>query len=208
MDSFADHSITSPLPLDDIRQQVRQQEADLAARGIKSSGRVLHACHYIPVTSSYSSSAADLQPLSPPQTPPTKLSDVPTSPVDAAPASDHNPLDPSSPWSFSPRYGHAAMISGVMSLAATHEQVIIGWTGDISNTRLPETIIPSNSISKEDRAGLEKSLQTYQPRESDPDDDRKTTYVPVWLDDKEAHGHYEGYCKQSMFRFHFAFHRN
>ncbi|KAG6808923.1 hypothetical protein H0H92_002351, partial [Tricholoma furcatifolium] len=34
--------------------------------------------------------------------------------------------------------------------------------------------------------------------ESDPDDDRKITYVPVWLDDKVAHGHYDGYCKQTL----------
>jgi hypothetical protein len=27
------------------------------------------------------------------------------------------------------QYGHAAIISGICSLAATHEQLIIGWTG-------------------------------------------------------------------------------
>lgn len=198
MDSFADHSITSPLPLDEIRRQVILQEADLAARGIKSSGRVLHVCHYLPISSSFSSPSADRPPLSPPRTPPTKLSDVPTSPLENTTASDLPAPDSASPWSFSVRYGHAAMISGIQSLAATHEQVIIGWTGDISNARLSDTTIPSNTVSKEDRAGLEECLKTYQPRESDPDDDRKTTYIPVWLDDKEAHGHYEGYCKQSM----------
>ncbi|KAJ7765232.1 hypothetical protein B0H16DRAFT_1883249 [Mycena metata] len=36
-----------------------------------------------------------------------------------------------------------------------------------------------------------------QPAESDPDDDCKTVYVPVWLEDAVAHGHYDGYCKQS-----------
>ena len=27
---------------------------------------------------------------------------------------------------------------------------------------------------------------------------KKTKYVPVCLNDKVAHGHYDGYCKQSM----------
>jgi len=90
------------------------------------------------------------------------------------------------------------MISGIQSLSATHEQVIIGWTGDVVNARTPDAKIPSNALTKEDRAELEKSLITYQPREADPDDDRKTTYIPVWLEDKEAHGHYEGYCKQTL----------
>ncbi|RDB27027.1 Alpha,alpha-trehalose-phosphate synthase [UDP-forming] A [Hypsizygus marmoreus] len=34
-------------------------------------------------------------------------------------------------WTLAPRYGHAAMISGIESLSSTHEQLIIGWTGDI-----------------------------------------------------------------------------
>jgi trehalose 6-phosphate synthase/phosphatase len=43
-------------------------------------------------------------------------------------------------------------------------------------------------------------LKDYHPKESDPDDerDRKTKYIPVWLDDKVAHGHYDGYCKQTL----------
>lgn len=88
------------------------------------------------------------------------------------------------------------MISGIRSLSATHEQVIIGWTGDISSPT-PGEKIASNTVSAEDKAALEIALNVHQPKESDPDDDKKTTYVPVWLDDKVAHGHYDGYSKQS-----------
>lgn len=88
------------------------------------------------------------------------------------------------------------MISGIRSLSATHEQVIIGWTGDILYAG-PNEKIPTNAITAEDRIVYEDALKSYTPKESDPDDDRKTTYVPVWLDDKVAHGHYDGYCKQS-----------
>ena len=93
------------------------------------------------------------------------------------------------------------MISGIRSLEAPVEQLIIGWTGDIPNARQPDTTVPLSNVSEEDRQALEKSLQTYQPREADPDDERKTTYIPVWVDEKEAHGHYEGYCKESASSF-------
>lgn len=199
MDSFAEHSITSPLPLDEIREHILQQKSELAARGIKSSGRVLHVCHYLPITSSLSTSNSERPLPSPPQTPPARPSDVSGS-LEVT-SGDHPPQSDQSnhpPWSFSVRYGHAAMISGIRSLAATHEQVIIGWTGDIVNASSPETTIPANTVSKEDRLALEESLQKYQPSEADPDDDKKTTHIPVWLDDEDAHGHYEGYCKQTL----------
>lgn len=65
----------------------------------------------------------------------------------------------------------------------------------------PTDKVPSSAITPEDQAAFEVALADYHPRESDPDDerDRKTKYVPVWLDDKVAHGHYDGYCKQSKF---------
>jgi trehalose 6-phosphate synthase/phosphatase len=90
------------------------------------------------------------------------------------------------------------MISGIQSLSTTHEQLIIGWTGDIE-TCIPGERLLTNSISQEDKDLLEDGLATYTPREADPDDDKKTRYVPVWLDDKVAHGHYDGYCKTSEF---------
>ncbi|EGO29858.1 glycosyltransferase family 20 protein [Serpula lacrymans var. lacrymans S7.9] len=112
---------------------------------------------------------------------------LPTLPSDA----DDTPR-----WSLSPRYGHAAMISGIRSLSFTYQQLIIGWTGDILSST-PASSLPASSVSSQDRAALEDALATYTPREADPDDDRKTTYVPVWLDQAVAHGHYDGYCKQS-----------
>jgi trehalose 6-phosphate synthase/phosphatase len=89
------------------------------------------------------------------------------------------------------------MISGIRSLAATHEQFIIGWTGDIQSPT-PGERIPADLVSDADKAALDEALKTFQPREADPDDDKKTTYVPVWLDDNVAHGHYDGYCKQIL----------
>jgi trehalose 6-phosphate synthase/phosphatase len=91
------------------------------------------------------------------------------------------------------------MISGIRSLSTTHEQIIVGWTGDIHFTE-PQEKVPVDIVSKEDRVAYEDALKNWTPKESDPDDDKKTTYVPVWLDDKVAHGHYDGYCKESKFK--------
>jgi len=203
MDSFSQHLPLAQVPLEEIRKNILQQQADLTAKGIKLSGRVLHICHYLPVVSSLTHATAKGNLPSPPQTPPTKLAIVDN--LTIQPEAEPVPLpkadDPtaSSKWSISARYGHGAMISGIHSLEAPSQQLIIGWTGDIQNADQPDATVPLSNVSEEDRLALEKSLQTYQPREADPDDERKTTYIPVWVDKKEAHGHYEGYCKESTF---------
>ncbi|KAJ7193542.1 trehalose 6-phosphate phosphatase [Mycena pura] len=191
MDSFAEPytRFGDDISLDEVRQQVRALEADHRAAGIPLSGRVLHVCHYLPVTATLNASSGV---LSPPATPPA--SDVPlTPPAEPLPVLSSD----SAVWTLGMRYGHAALISGIRSLAATHEQLIIGWTGDIQST-VPGERVGIDTVSHDDRAALEEALKTYQPKESDPDDDRKTVYVPVWLDDKVAHGHYDGYCKQTL----------
>ncbi|KAJ7255827.1 trehalose 6-phosphate phosphatase [Mycena haematopus] len=185
MDSFAEPytRLGDDIELDEVRAQVRALEADHRAAGIPLSGRVLHVCHYLPVTATLNPAPGV---LSPPATPPPD--------ADAAPAAPkENPV-----WTLVPRYGHAAMISGIRSLAATHEQLIIGWTGDIQSATAPEQRVPVTSVSEPHRAALREALGTYQPKESDPDDDKKTVYVPVWLEDGVAHGHYDGYCKQTL----------
>ena len=55
--------------------------------------------------------------------------------------------------------------------------------------------VPSTALSDEDKAALEEEIANFKSE----DDDAKTTttYVPLFLDDKVAHGHYDGYCKQS-----------
>lgn len=55
--------------------------------------------------------------------------------------------------------------------------------------------VPSTTLSEEDKVALEEEISNFKSE----DEDAKTTikYVPVLLDDKVAHGHYDGYCKQS-----------
>jgi trehalose 6-phosphate synthase/phosphatase len=197
MDSFSEPytCVEDDISLDEVRAQVRALEDDHRANGIQLSGRVLHVCHYLPVTCTLASRAGV---LSPPATPPVEVSANPMCAEAigvAANVVEHQPT-----WRLAPRYGHSAMISGIRSLSATHEQLIIGWTGDIGTGTLGERV-PTNSISQKDKNSLEDALATYTPREADPDDDKKTHYVPVWQDDKVAHGHYDGYCKTSEFIF-------
>ena len=55
--------------------------------------------------------------------------------------------------------------------------------------------IPTTTLSDEDKTALEEEIAKYKSEDEDPK--TVTKYVPVLLDDKVAHGHYDGYCKQS-----------
>ena len=104
------------------------------------------------------------------------------------------------------------MVSGIDSLAATHEQLLVGWTGDIESASQavpplaaqnvsgpsdqPVNKVPSASLTDADKKELEEALESYRSRD-EVEDGKKIHYVPVFLDDKDAHGHYDGYCKTS-----------
>jgi len=208
-DSFAD-PYTRPADessLDEIRSHIRSLEQQHKQNGIPLTGRIIHVCHYLPIVATYKSGNSGLP--SPPATPTAIAAEFsphenPESPIslvsmNATPLENRNNTTPRStpaPWRLAPRFGYAATISGIRSLSMTHEQVIVGWTGDIECTG-PAEKVPAKDISMEDKIAFEEALKSYTPKESDPDDDKRTTYVPVWLDDKVAHGHYDGYCKQS-----------
>lgn len=107
------------------------------------------------------------------------------------------------------------MISGIRSLSATHDQLIVGWTGDIVSlpsvgAASPQDItgtsgdgehrIPSHLVTQADREALEAELAGYDEDgqgQGIEGNKGKLEYVPVWLQDKLARGHYEGYCKTS-----------
>ncbi|KJA17600.1 glycosyltransferase family 20 protein [Hypholoma sublateritium FD-334 SS-4] len=201
MDSFAEPYTRQgdDISIEQVRQNIALLEDEHRKAGMTLSGRIIHVCHYLPIAATFEQAQAstDIGVLSPPATPPTKASEVPPADV-AEPVEGETERKPGSQWSLSPRHGHAAMISGIRSLSHSHEQLIVGWTGDIFSS--PTDKVPVDSITPENRADFEDALNNYLPKESDPDDerDRKTKYVPVWLDDKVAHGHYDGYCKQTL----------
>ncbi|KAI0084055.1 trehalose 6-phosphate phosphatase [Irpex rosettiformis] len=209
MDSFSEPRTHMGVSLEDVRAQVRKLEDDHRAKGIPVSGRIIHVSHYLPVTLAVVPKATNGvnghtnggQPgiPSPPQTPPAKASDIPPSPTaEDAPSAVH-----STRWQINSRYGHSAMVSGIASLSATHDQVYVGWTGDIhtpsSQGENGYSKVASSSITQEDKADLESVLSSGKSlfKEEFPEG-KPMTYAPVWLDDKQAHGHYDGYCKQIL----------
>lgn len=283
MDSFAEPHRRAEPSLADIRAHVARLEDEHRAKGIPLSGRILHVCHYLPVTCALAASplppsaattGAALNGIpSPPQTPPagpTHLDAPPPSPLvdNAEPESSH-PRDQDSDhssdddeasaappgvnaihetqerflvpttrtvtvtsttshdalgsattttttsttstgsrWQLAPRYGHSAMVSGIASLAATHEQVFVGWTGDVyaGPVRAEQEEyqkMNSGDVGEEERKELEGILGELEERGKDVRkgmEKKRMRYVPVWLDEKIAHGHYDGYCKQSECR--------
>jgi len=197
--------------LNAVREQVRLLEDAHRANGVSLSGRIVHVCHYLPVVPSLiapTPTAASAGVLSPPPTPPVIPGDVPPSPSDEAAASlaqhDGQQQQPGqSRWKLAPRYGHAAMFSGIRALSATHEQLIVGWTGDITAVPSAGTPgsegtsgepVPCAQVTQADRNALDAELIGY---DEDGHGAHKIEYVPVWLEDKVAHGHYDGYCKMS-----------
>jgi len=92
------------------------------------------------------------------------------------------------------------MISGIRSLSATHEQIILAWTGDIetgqpdSSQRNPAPLV---TLTDDDKKSLEAEIGNYKSVIDLGEGKKMMNYVPVFLDDKIAHGHYEGYCKTS-----------
>ncbi|KAG6330359.1 hypothetical protein ID866_8730, partial [Astraeus odoratus] len=221
MDTFSEPYTRAgdDVSLDAVREQVRALEDAHRANGVPLSGRIVHVCHYIPVVPSLVARAptpAAAGVLSPPPTPPVVPGDVPPSPSDEAASSAEQQTQrghqeqPAGQkrWKLAPRYGHAAMFSGIRSLSATHEQLIVGWTGDIVSVSDPGTPsseenvtqsgerVPQGQVSQADKDALEAELVGYD--EDGQVGRHKIEYIPVWLEDKVAHGHYEGYCKTTL----------
>ena len=132
MDSFSEpRRPPQAIHLDEVRKAVAEREEELKAKGVPLSGRVLHVCHYLPVQPILHSSSKPGIP-SPPQTPPVPANDIPPSPSSPdGPATPSTSSLPQPKWTLEGRHGHAAMISGINSLSTTHEQLIIGWPGDV-----------------------------------------------------------------------------
>ncbi|RUS20114.1 hypothetical protein BC937DRAFT_86335 [Endogone sp. FLAS-F59071] len=85
-------------------------------------------------------------------------------------------------WKFTQRRGHSAMYSGIQSLQHEWETIHIGWTGAI-HEELSGDVVFTKSLTSEDKVTLTKALR------------EKGHIIPIFLDDDQSAGHYEGYCK-------------
>lgn len=150
LDSFSEPytRLGDDISLDQVRAQVHVLETEHKANGVHLSGRVIHVCHQLPVQPTLGTRPGV---PSPPATPPLKsqevgavdaikeVADAVVGTVADAASAVHQAVA-GSIWTLASRDGHSAMISGIRSLATTHEQIIVGWTGDIQSPTPGEKI--------------------------------------------------------------------
>ncbi|CAG8438399.1 14011_t:CDS:10 [Ambispora leptoticha] len=86
-------------------------------------------------------------------------------------------------WNLKPRRGHSALYAGIRSLSAECENFLVGFAGEIYYDEEENgNLLDQTQFTDQHK----KSLQTLLAKEK---------VIPVFLDDEEHHGHYEGYCK-------------
>jgi trehalose 6-phosphate synthase/phosphatase len=86
-------------------------------------------------------------------------------------------------WKLNPRRGHSALYSGLRSLNSSWDNHYVGYIGSILDTE--EKPVENGNYSKELKQSVRERLI-------------KENVHPVFLEDSEHHGHYEGYCKHGM----------
>ncbi|KAI8911238.1 glycosyltransferase family 20-domain-containing protein [Powellomyces hirtus] len=90
---------------------------------------------------------------------------------------------PGGAWKFQERRGHSAIYAGINSLKS-HEVTHLGWTGAVYD----------NDCYPLDAAAFTPQLQESLTKELW----EAKQCIPVFLDEKKAAGHYEGYCKTDL----------
>ncbi|KAJ2765395.1 hypothetical protein IWQ56_004114, partial [Coemansia nantahalensis] len=88
-------------------------------------------------------------------------------------------------WTVAGRRGHTAMYAAIRSLneVPNGDCIQVGWIGNYTDLGGEER--PCDALSDESRANIRKALAAYGA-------------VPVFIDERTAHGHYEGYSKQIL----------
>ncbi|KAJ3102876.1 threalose-6-phosphate phosphatase [Phlyctochytrium bullatum] len=86
-------------------------------------------------------------------------------------------------WKCQGRRGHSALFSGVRALQEESQVVHVGWVGQMHD---------------KDGKAIDASQVTAQQKDALRQELAEDNFVPVFLDDKVAYGHYEGYCKTDL----------
>ncbi|CAG8440488.1 10953_t:CDS:10 [Acaulospora colombiana] len=96
-------------------------------------------------------------------------------------------------WSLTTRRGHSALYSGIRSLDSEWNNYHVGFIGPVF----------------EGDKQLEPCQLTSEIKESLEEHLAKAKIAPVWLEDSEHHGHYEGFCKTVLWPlFHYILWEN
>ncbi|CAI2173618.1 2604_t:CDS:10 [Funneliformis geosporum] len=86
-------------------------------------------------------------------------------------------------WVLKPRRGHSALYSGLNSLSSTWNNHYVGYIGTILDPE--EKAIEFSDFSEEFKQSIQECL-------------KKANISPVFLENAEHHGHYDGYCKHVL----------
>ncbi|TIA93684.1 hypothetical protein E3P81_00786 [Wallemia ichthyophaga] len=206
--------------LEQIRSNIDQLMDDYSHQGISLTGHLIHVSHYLPfVCMLKHQNEKDEQKDEPSDTPKPILTEVdqvgferrsdtpnqhsfPIGPSGASSelprrrrmstVSAHNNFSQPK-WTLSHRRGHTAMNAGIRSLGSQFRQTSIGWPGDLRLGNQRGELIESSSLTETDKKALEEEFKVQ--RETQTDD---MSWIPVWIEDKLAHMHYEGYCKTTL----------
>ncbi|GAN06108.1 trehalose 6-phosphate phosphatase [Mucor ambiguus] len=168
-------------------------------------GRIINVTHQIPYnilrSHQHTLGQQDQLPISPPRSPHASdhpktsngKEDCTADPVSAAPISKlarHHKRGVTlrmkfhaADWTVVERRGHQALYAGIQSLGKDNETLHIGWTGPIREQGTRNKIA-TDTLATEDKVKLQSLLW------------ETGHIVPIFLDQKKSHGHYEGYCKQ------------
>ncbi|BEJ18226.1 hypothetical protein CspHIS471_0705030 [Cutaneotrichosporon sp. HIS471] len=225
MDSMHPDPDSTPLPsLADLHEQVARLEAAHRERGLNLSGRIIHVCHQLPVeivrviqpTADGANGLDSIGGLSSPITPDFK-------PEDSTTFESKN-----AKWKIHSRRGHTAMISGIRSLSLSHEQLVVGWSGEVllqpadppptppsrrtdhpkfllehtvelhARVEDPPLMVSNGEFSSSEQQEIETELHHFSDLEAKQEPNGKLTYIPVFLPPDVSKGHYEGYCKTTL----------
>ncbi|RUS12637.1 glycosyltransferase family 20-domain-containing protein, partial [Jimgerdemannia flammicorona] len=158
--------------------------------------RIISVTHYIPYTCVLINDSTTPESVQQPNgklangnhSPDVSSPDTPAAPVSRLPECRRQAsttVHEDKTWKFKQRRGHSAMYSGIGSLQREWEYLHIGWTGAIYEDANGE-VIPTKNLASEDKLSLTKALKD------------KGHIVPIFLDDAQSAGHYEGYCKSVL----------
>lgn len=160
MDSMHPDPDPTPLPsLQDLNEQVARLEESHRERGLNLSGRIIHVCHHLPVeivrviqpNADGQSGMDGIGGLTSPITPEFK-------PEDSTTFESKN-----AKWKIHSRRGHTAMVSGIRSLSASHEQIVVAWSGEVllQPAEVPTTSTPTARRDDQPKLLLEDTVELH-----------------------------------------------
>ncbi|WAR61527.1 hypothetical protein PtB15_12B215 [Puccinia triticina] len=112
--------------------------------------------------------------------------------------------EPAFKWILEPRRGHAALNAGIKSLSNYRSITLCAYPADVriatSAADLPEPI-EASKLSETQKLSLDAGLRhlaraDHPPAAESPK--RGIECVPVWVGDRSAGLHYEGFCKKYL----------